>query len=150
MDAEVDVTPESLFRPVKRRKFVRRRPGDHTEDAGPAGESATERSEKNRHVSESQSTPDGDEDLEAIGVVRLRRPHHARKGGIGFSATSRLGKDDSCQRALGLAEDRDRERERVQEMGDRFTAHTGQTVDVDKHMYGSSYHLAVRCWGDAD
>lgn len=143
MDAEVDVTPESLFRPVKRRKFVRRRPGDHTEDTGPAGESATESSEKNRRVPEPQSTPNGDEDPEAIGVVRLRRPHHARKGGIGFSATLRLGKDDSRQTALSPAEDR--ERETVQDMGDRFTAHTGQTVDVDKHMYGSSYPLAVRC-----
>lgn len=137
MDAEVDSFSEPIFRPVKRRKFARRRPDDDSEDTGIAGNPVGESNEQNRAASPSPSLRDGDQNGNAgtTSVVHLRRAHPARKGGIGFSATSRLGKDASRQTALGPAEGQ--EKERVQTMCDRFTGHTGQTVDVDKHMYAT-------------
>jgi len=134
MDTD-DIAPESLFRSAKRRKFVRRRPDDNSEDTT-AGDRVADSNIKDDRTSGSQSSPDGDEDTESTGVVRLRRPHRTRKGGIAFSATSGSGKDDSRQTALGPT--RDHEKETVQDMGDRFTGHTGQTVDVDRHMYEDS------------
>lgn len=134
MDTD-DIAPESLFRSAKRRKFVRRRPDDNSEDTT-AGDRVADSNKKDDRTPGSQSSPDGDEDTESTGVVRLRRPHRTRKGGIAFSATSGSGKDDSRQTALGPT--RDHEKETVQDMGDRFTGHTGQTVDVDRHMYEDS------------
>lgn len=140
MDAEVNFDPEPVFRPVKRRRFARRRPDDNSEDSstaeGPVGES----NEHDRVASPSQSAHDGDHHAGTTSVVRLRRAHPARKGGIGFSATSRSAKDGSRQTALGPVEDQ--EKEQIQAMCDRFTGHTGQTVDVDKHMYGT---LSLSC-----
>ncbi|KAJ5150952.1 uncharacterized protein N7482_010204 [Penicillium canariense] len=134
MDTEVDVPPETLFRPAKRRKFARRRPDDPHETASPAAEPVTESSDKDLRGADSRSHLDGDEDsTQEPGVVRLRRPNPARKGGIGFSATSRLiGKDDSRQMALGPVGDQ--EKATIPAVGDRFTAYTGQSVDVDRHM----------------
>lgn len=137
-----DIAPESLFRPAKRRKFVRRRPDDGPEDTTTtASDRVADNNEKGGRTPESQSAPDGDEDEEPTGVVRLRRPHTTRKGGIGFSATSRSGNGDSRHTALGPA--RDLEKETVQDMCDRFTGRTGQTVDVDRHMYEDSLPCEV-------
>ncbi|KAJ5585368.1 uncharacterized protein N7459_005168 [Penicillium hispanicum] len=134
MDTEVDIAPESLFRSAKRRKFVRRRPDDNTDENGASSEAAAESSGQARLAPESQLNPDGEKEENALatGVARLRRPHAIRKGGIGFSATSRPGRDENRQTALGPAVDT--EKEKVQAMRDRFTVYTGQTVDVDKHM----------------
>lgn len=130
MDSEPDVAPESLFRPVKRRKFMRKRPNDDT-DNDRTNDAGSDRNSCPRE--EIQSTGQNDEG-EATEVVRLRRPPPARKGGIGFSTKSRLGQDETQSSALASAEDL--EQERIQAMRDRFTGHTGQMVDVDKHMYG--------------
>lgn len=135
MDAEADPLTEPIFRPVKRRKFARRRLDD-TNDAGTAHDFTGESNEHDRAAPPSQSSRDGDQDTETANVVRLRRAHAARKGGIGFSATSRLGRDGSRQADPVSVEDQ--EKERVRAMGDRFTGRTGQTVDVDKHMYGTT------------
>lgn len=134
MDTEADPLTEPIFRPVKRRKFVRRRPDDNSEAAGTTDDFANESIEQDRAAPPSRSLHEDDQDAGTTSVVRLRRAHPARKGGIGFSATSRLGKDGSRQTGLVPAEDQ--EKERVRAMGERFTGHTGQTVDVDKHMYG--------------
>lgn len=136
MDSEADAAPESFFRPVKRRKFMRKRPDDRhvSEDTSGAHEAAVVNRAQDHRPDETKYTgAEGDEE-QTTGVVRLRRPHVARKGGIGFSTMSGLGKDDHRQTALAPAEDH--ENEKVQAMCDRFTGHTGQTVDVDKHMYG--------------
>lgn len=135
MNPEPDVAPESLFRPVKRRKFMRKRPNDDTEPDR-TDEAASDLNSRPREI---QSTGDNDEG-ENTGIVRLRRPHAARKGGIGFSTKSRLGQDGNQSSALVPAEDL--EQERIQAMRDRFTGHTGQMVDVDKHMYGPFHHIA--------
>ncbi|KAJ5375115.1 Hepatocellular carcinoma-associated antigen 59 [Penicillium concentricum] len=119
MDTQEDVVPtESLFRPAKKRKFMRRRPGHEIADTEEAD---------NQNVTPGAS--------QAPGSNNLRRPRAVRKGGIGFSTASRLGDDQGQQLALvpapaaGETED-----EKIRAMNERFTGYTGQTVDVDKHM----------------
>lgn len=150
MDTEVDIAPEPVFRPAKRRKFLRRRPDDNTEENGAAASPAAESSEKAQLAPESQATLDEDKEeiMPAASVVRLRRPHAVHKGGIRFSATSRPGKDDGRQQQTALGPAVNPEKEKLQAMCDRFTAYTGQTVDVDKHMYGLSSRniLSVQLW----
>lgn len=120
MDTQEDVVPtESLFRPAKKRKFMRRRPDHETLD-----------------TEEADNQNDNSGASQAPGSSNLRRPRAVRKGGIGFSTTSRLGDDQGQQVALvpvaGETED-----EKIRAMNERFTGYTGQTVDVDKHMYES-------------
>lgn len=134
MSSEPDLAPETLFRPVKRRKFMRKRLDDNDTDS-PSHESVAGSSGQHSRPQEIQA--DYEEEGQSTGVARLRRPHPARKGGIAFSTKSQLGKDDNQSMALTPA--KDTEQERIQAMCDRFTGHTGQTVDVDKHMYGSSW-----------
>ncbi|KAJ5169346.1 Hepatocellular carcinoma-associated antigen 59 [Penicillium coprophilum] len=116
MDTQEDIVPtESLFRPAKKRKFMRRRPEvPDTEEA--------------------DNQNDNPDESRALGSNNLRRPRALRKGGIGFSTASRLGDDQGQQLALvpaaGEIED-----EKMRAMNERFTGYTGQTVDVDKHMY---------------
>lgn len=123
MDTEADSTPEPLFRSVKRRKFLRRRP-DHEQDAP---ENTPEASNESGHDATTEETAD---------VVRLRRPQRVRKGGIEFSTTTRQIADDGSQAVEAQQETDEGDEANVLAMCDRFTAHTGQTVDVDKHMYG--------------
>ncbi|KAJ5894448.1 hypothetical protein N7495_006139 [Penicillium taxi] len=125
MDSEIDSIPETLFRPTKRRKFMRRRLDDGAGDTALKGNDASEALPSEGDGRSQQTTS----------VVRVGRPHSTRKGGIGFSTTSRFGKYEGHQQALSLAEKLEQEaKERVQTMRDRFTQHTGQTVDVDRHM----------------
>ncbi|PYI01061.1 hypothetical protein BO78DRAFT_379741 [Aspergillus sclerotiicarbonarius CBS 121057] len=128
MDPDIDPAP--LFRPGKRRKFQRRRPESNGDESQPT---ATEDS----HISES-STPspwqESPGSISASDVLRSRRLHRARKGGIEFSTTSRSSAGNASQATVSAVAAEDLENERMRAMCDRFTAHTGQTVDVDKHM----------------
>lgn len=126
MDTELQPAPESLFRPVKRRKFLRRRPDHEQEDSQEVND------ESGRgNVHSTAQTPQETDD-----VVRLRRPQRTRKGGIEFSTTSSRQTTDNEAQAVASRPTEETEDERILAMCDRFTAHTGQTVDVDKHMYG--------------
>ncbi|KAE8365265.1 hepatocellular carcinoma-associated antigen 59-domain-containing protein [Aspergillus caelatus] len=130
MDNNTTSNPETLFRPVKRRKFLRRRPEDTLEDF---------RNENRRDdrgsdpTTPSQSQADNDP-VHPTDLVRLRRLHRFRKGGIGFSTTSRQSANNDKQAIVSTGSAEDLEAQRIHAMCDRFTAHTGQTVDVDKHM----------------
>jgi hypothetical protein len=116
MDTEPDFVPtESLFRPAKKRKFLRRRPDDEPENADNQNDS-----------------PDAPQ---ASGTNNPRRPR-TRKGGIGFSTASRLGDTQGQQVALAPAGG-DPDDEKIRTMNERFTGYTGQSVDVDRHMYES-------------
>ncbi|CDM36427.1 hypothetical protein CBS147339_7376 [Penicillium roqueforti] len=117
MDTQEDILPiESLFRPAKKRKFMRRRPDHEILD-----------------TEEADNQNDNPGASQALGSNNLRRPRAIRKGGIGFSTASRLGDDQGQQLALVPAAG-DTENEKIQAMNERFTGYTGQTVDVDKHM----------------
>ncbi|KAI9045108.1 telomere length and silencing 1 family protein [Aspergillus affinis] len=131
MDMETNANPQSetFFRPpAKKRKFLRRRAEDLPEDGADDSLPVAPRSR-------SQSPRDTPQDATApYDFIRRRRLHRARKGGIEFSATSRQTTVTANQSALSSATTEELETERIQSMCDRFTAHTGQTVDVDRHM----------------
>ncbi|PYH84928.1 hypothetical protein BO82DRAFT_372206 [Aspergillus uvarum CBS 121591] len=129
MDTEIN--PASLFRPVKKRKFLRRRPGDSVEDA-----QGTTADDYGQLLDELSSLPqsDGLDTSHNLNAARLRRLQRARKGGIEFSTASRTTSKGDNQKNMTCATTENMESERLQAMCDRFTAHTGQTVDVDKHM----------------
>lgn len=140
-------TQETFFRPIKKRKFLRRRP-EHTEET----RSPSEDREHNANTPPVESAGEADDGVQTSDVLRLRRQHRARKGGIEFSTTSRKNANDDEHGPTTTAEEL--EDERIRHMCDRFTAHTGQTVDVDKHMYvctGSlfiAWRILVFCDGD--
>ncbi|KAJ5545100.1 Hepatocellular carcinoma-associated antigen 59 [Penicillium sp. DV-2018c] len=114
MDTEPSVVPtEPLFRPAKKRKFLRRRPDDETENAD--------------NQNDNSDTP------LASGSNNARRPRPVRKGGIGFSTASRLGDTQGQQVALAPAGG-DPDEEKIRAMNERFTGYTGQSADVDRHM----------------
>ncbi|KAJ5102848.1 hypothetical protein N7532_003377 [Penicillium argentinense] len=133
MDPEDDINPEALFRPVKRRKFMRRWTDRDDEDT--SRERMPDNSEKNQRAQDPQSSQQEDDDsTEVSQVVRGRRPNLARKGGIRFTATSRSGKEDTGTQQNALTPAGDSEKEKGMAMCDRFTSNSGQAVDVDRHM----------------
>ncbi|PWY69174.1 hypothetical protein BO94DRAFT_527309 [Aspergillus sclerotioniger CBS 115572] len=127
MDPVID--PACLFRPGKRRKFQRRRPESTDEEPQLTTEGAA-------RISESSTPSPWQESSGFISpseVLRSRRLHRARKGGIEFSATAPSSAGNR-QATVSTVAAEDLDSERMRAMCDRFTAHTGQTVDVDKHM----------------
>ncbi|PYI19769.1 hypothetical protein BO99DRAFT_132946 [Aspergillus violaceofuscus CBS 115571] len=129
MDTEIN--PASLFRPVKKRKFLRRRLGDSVENA--QGTTAEDFGQPSDGLS-SLPQSDGLDTSHSLDAARLRRLQRARKGGIEFSTASRTTSNGDNQKNMTCTTTESMESERLQAMCDRFTAHTGQTVDVDKHM----------------
>src|SRR5690606_36328321 len=88
-------------------------------------------------LSETRPPTQPDDAIPSTDVARRRRLQRARKGGIEFSTTSRQTTSTGNQAAATMISAEDLENEKIRARCDRFTAHTGQTVDVDKHMYGS-------------
>ncbi|OJJ43311.1 hypothetical protein ASPZODRAFT_136535 [Penicilliopsis zonata CBS 506.65] len=125
MDTDIQVSTKPLFRPVKRRKFMRRREdeSDNIEDDLTATEDS--------HRMQSHYPLITDQSSSNAHMNSLRRPFRARKGGIEFSTEARQVADSVSTRGTGAE---DPESVRLRAMSDRFTGHTGQRVDVDKHM----------------
>ncbi|KAE8156440.1 hepatocellular carcinoma-associated antigen 59-domain-containing protein [Aspergillus tamarii] len=130
MDTNPTLNPETLFRPAKRRKFLRRRPEDTLEDF----RNENRRDDRDSDPTAPTQTQADNDTVHPTDLVRLRRLHRFRKGGIGFSTTSRQSANNDKQAVVSTGSAEDLEAQRIQAMCDRFTAHTGQTVDVDKHM----------------
>lgn len=130
MDTE---TAEVLFRPVKRQKFIRKR----TDKSSDLQTSSQPFDQQDANQTSDRSSLVGDlEDISEDGiprVVQLRKPNRLRRGGIEFSTNSKQNLDNKLH--PGLAAE-DTETDVIRAKFDRFTAHTGQKVDVDKHMYG--------------
>ncbi|KAF7116083.1 hypothetical protein CNMCM5793_004004 [Aspergillus hiratsukae] len=134
MDTDISPNTETIFRPIKRRKFLRRRefePEDSQEEAQVANANSVHDNDSSAAQPPSQSN----ETVSSTDLARLRRLQRARKGGIEFSNTSRQSTDKTGnQAAMTTVTAEDLENERIRAMCDRFTAYTGQTVDVDKHI----------------
>lgn len=129
MNTDTTSNPDTLFRPVKRRKFLRRRPEDTQEETRIENGGADRDSSST--IPQSQV---GDDPVHPANITRLRRLYRSRKGGIEFSATSRQSAENNKKLGVSTVTPEDIEAEKIQAMCDRFTAHTGQTVDVDKHI----------------
>lgn len=134
-----------VFHPAKRRKFIRARrtepdeqasdiqeTGDSSSQAGSRAPSATIASETNAEQEDESGAAISD-------ILRLRKSQKSRRAGIGFTANNKFG--SSQQESALVPTEQDVERQRVLGMEDRFTGHTGQKVDVDKHMYVSPLAL---------
>src|SRR5947207_395906 len=143
---------EPLFRPLKRRKFLRKRPDDQLEDPEPSvpqsGSSQLEQTSKIQPAGEAASPTNEDHAQDAIiaETLRRRKTHKVRRGGIEFSTGSRQMSDGGHESPLsGAFTVQDMEDDRLRAISDRFIPHTGQRVDVDKHMY-----ILLRCsWVNA-
>lgn len=141
METDLAQNPEPLFRPVKRRKFLRRRVDEEPDQLAaeqsprPSRALDDDNNEVARDVAASASPNDQEEngETQVADILRLRKPYRARKGGIEFSASSRQRADDDSHDSITVVAP-DPESEKIRAMCDRFTAHTGQKVDVDKHM----------------
>lgn len=132
MDTEISATPVVSFRPVKRQKFLRKRV-DESDDVPTPGNAVTAH---NTASQERQGDIPGLQDVtnqsEVSSIMRPRKFQRMRRGGIEFSTSSSQPADKN--NALALSTE-DTEADILKARLDRFTAHTGQKVDVDKHMY---------------
>lgn len=134
-------TTEPLFRPVKKRKFLRKRPEDDLNTELENGPSAPPRQTEQQETAGPSTAPasalinEDEESTHVSDILRLRKAHKARRGGVEFSASSRSRTPGNAQ-STDMVNMQDQDVEKVRAMADRFTGHTGQKVDVDKHMYG--------------
>lgn len=147
MHTDVGAAPEPLFKPVKKRKFLRRRPDCETEDS----QGETQPTNEESAYSDFPAVQHADDSTRPTHSIHLRRPHRARRGGLEFSASSRQVTGDGGQPTATEPAAEELDDEKIRVMSDRFTVHTGQTVDVDKHMYCPSHplvHYYPRCNGD--
>ena len=121
MDAETDPAMTAAFRPAKRRKFTRNRRASESEEPEP------------QRVDTASPEPDlGPVSVHVSDVVRLRK-NKSRKNGIEFSNTkTRSSEPPLSPTDLATAGD---DGERLKAISDRFVTHSGQVVDVDKHMF---------------
>lgn len=129
MDTEVSEAPVVSFRPVKRQKHMRKR-ADESDDV-PLSENAQRPISEERHIA-AQESQESDDEGGSSKIRRPRKPNRMRKGGIEFSTNSSQFADKSNNMALDVQAT---ETDVLKAKLDRFTAHSGQTVDVDRHMY---------------
>ncbi|OJD25312.1 hypothetical protein ACJ73_03318 [Blastomyces percursus] len=133
---------EPLFRPVKRRKFLRKRPETSPDESQPPlpsldPEAACRRSlagqdgeASEAHINEPKEIGTGITD-----IFRLRKALKTRRGGVEFTASPKLAVDQHGESQLEVdSMAQDPEDMVIRGISDRFVAHTGQRVDVDKHM----------------
>jgi hypothetical protein len=157
---EVDTPREPMFRPVKRRKFLRKRPDSGDSDEPMQGseiapsttlqkpnrdEDKRDESLRGKEDNRSMSAQEEDTGVTFAEIMRLRKPYRGRKAGIEFStdsskSRSRMGGGDDDPASPGALISQDSEAERLRAISNRFTPHSGQKVDVDKHMYVSVSH----------
>jgi hypothetical protein len=133
---------EPLFRPVKRRKFLRKRQDQRLQDPKPCvpqtGPPSLEPTCKIQLADDASSGPNEHhgQDTITVDILRRRKAHKVRRGGIEFSTGSRQmgdgGRESPSSGALTLE---NVEEARLRAISDRFIPYTGQQVDVDKHMY---------------
>ena len=132
MDTEISETPVVSFRPVKRQKFLRKRV-DEPDDVPTPDNAVTEHNTASlERQGDGPKLLDASNHSEASTIMRPRRFQRMRRGGIEFSTSSSQSADKNNSLALSTE---DTEADILKARLDRFTAHTGQKVDVDKHMY---------------
>ena len=130
MDVE-SAENSALFRPAKRRKFQRGRRS--IED----GDLSAELAPLDSLARDDLRCPSDDPALTQI--LRQRKNNKNRRHGIEFSTVrSRMGMDHTMSNSLATIELKG---DRLKAISDRFVGHTGQVVDVDKHMFAHSQSL---------
>ncbi len=137
MDADLTGEP-ALFRPNKRRKFQWSRTRTEDEVADIEVESAApETSERNGQDANAPAIAE---------ILKMRKAQRNRRHGVEFSnARTNISSEDAVSTSLTTV---DPQPDKLRAISDRFVGHTGQVVDVDKHMFvlpsTSLVHLLLR------
>jgi hypothetical protein len=132
MDTEISEAPVVSFRPVKRQKFLRKRVDESDDVPTPENAVNEHRTAPRERQSDNTELQDFGNQSEVSNIMRSRKFQRMRRGGIEFSTSSSQSADKNSNLALSTETT---EEEILKARLDRFTAHTGQKVDVDKHMY---------------
>jgi hypothetical protein len=124
----------TLFRPAKRRKFQRPKRANEDQDVD-APLASPDKEEQSNHTSDAPALTK---------ILRLRKANRNRRQGIEFSTTKTVVEaEPSMSNSLTTTEP---QADRLRAISDRFVGHTGQVVDVDKHMFVLSpdiYYLSL-------
>uniref|UniRef100_A0A093VMQ3 Uncharacterized protein C9orf78 like n=1 Tax=Talaromyces marneffei PM1 TaxID=1077442 RepID=A0A093VMQ3_TALMA len=131
METEISETPVVSFRPVKRQKFLRKRVDDSDDVPTPESAVTEHRTTSEERQNDNRELQDTSNQSEVSNIMRPRKVQRMRRGGIEFSTTSSQAADKNHSLTLSVE---DTEADILKARLDRFTAHTGQKVDVDKHM----------------
>ncbi len=121
MDVEADTAMAAAFRPAKRRKFTRNRRASDSQESESQGVNTA-----------SPESNTGAASVHVSDILRLRK-NKSRKVGIEFSNTTTRNSEPPPS-STDLATDGEGG-ERLKAISDRFVTHSGQIVDVDKHMF---------------
>lgn len=122
MDTEREI--ESLFRPIKRRRHARKRSESQEEEPS------------NGEVSEaSLPIPDEYDKSKLAQLLRARKADRSRRHGVTFTNAPNIKTGESLEASSASLVRHNPEAERLKAISDRFVPHTGQPVDVDKHMF---------------
>jgi hypothetical protein len=113
----------ALFRPKKRRKFQRPKHASEDQDVD-APLTSPDNEEQSNHTSDAPALAE---------ILKLRKANRNRRHGIEFSTSKAVPEaDSSMSTSLTTTEP---QADRLRAISDRFVGHTGQVVDVDKHMF---------------
>lgn len=118
-----------MFRSAKRRKFTKqlgpRARGDEDDVDSPPGDSQAAHPGPEHHASSEDSTMSS--------ILKLRRQQRSRTGGVQFSNSRSAAMEDVAgSTALVPVENLT---DNLTGIADRFVGHSGQVVDVDKHIF---------------
>jgi hypothetical protein len=108
----------AIFRPAKRRKFSRQNAARN--------EGETDTPQTNVHSEQDSDEPG------VTSILKLRRQQRSRMGGVQFSNAKPQNMTDDCE--LTTLMPAEPTADLLQTITDRFVGHSGQVVDVDKHM----------------
>jgi hypothetical protein len=122
MDTESIAVEATAFRPAKRRKFTRNRRAPESDEP----QASRLNSDSSENDSEALNAPVAD-------ILRLRKTK-TRRNGIEFS-NIRTRSSEPPPASFADQAVADSEKERLKAISDRFVAHSGQVVDVDRHMF---------------
>lgn len=122
---EQEPQTENLFRTTKRRKFIRKRDEDESrpQSTAPASEATPSL----------QPEEDGPSNISEL--LQARKAGKRRWNGVTFTNASKTTEADAPNTPAEIIVRQDPEAARLKAITDRFVPHTGQTVDVDKHMF---------------
>ncbi|KAI9770989.1 MAG: hypothetical protein M1840_002693 [Geoglossum simile] len=125
---------EPLFRPLKRRKFYRKRTDGDEVGAGGDWESPVETTAlpPTEPLEENRNETDGSAELDIAEVLRLRKLRY-RRNGIEFTVARPPGSGSGTPQP-DADEDAEMTPEEVKKVANRFAPQTGQVMDVNKHM----------------
>ena len=121
---------EPLFRPLKRRKFYRKRANE--DDIETTGDGSTPTLPSSEPSQENEGDTSESAKLDIAEILRLRKLRY-RRSGIEFTVARPPGSGSGTPQP-SADEDAEMTPEEVKKVVNRFAPQTGQVMDVNKHM----------------